>query len=166
VSCKYRLPGDERDEKGIWDAPMPKSMPRSASDGFAFLFKRSMKAVTAMANVGGFAKLGTCVWNSCGTLYIIVCCQHWDVERLVAYLASRFRTKYLLTSNPAIFIDEINPMLENFEAIPCQTLGFTRPKRIAHLKSLSHSPMCSKWNPSSLNCNEPTDSGNVDSSYQ
>lgn len=43
-------------------------MPRSISDGpVDWALSLWMNAVTAIESVGGFAKVGTCVWNSAGT---------------------------------------------------------------------------------------------------
>jgi len=65
----YRLE-IETDEfpKGTCETPMPMSMPRSQSLGpLVLALRREIKSVTAIVSVGGFAKLGTCVWNSDGT---------------------------------------------------------------------------------------------------
>ena len=73
-----------------------------------------MKAVTAMARVGGFAKVETWVWNSFGTYRMSVRAWGYSWERETD-AATRFFAEDLFTSHPTIFINEADPILEDFQ---------------------------------------------------
>jgi hypothetical protein len=67
-----------------------------------------------MARVGGFANVGTWVWNSVGTYRMNV--RTWNRDHNGGTdTAARFFAQDLLTSHPTVFIDEVDPILQYFQ---------------------------------------------------
>jgi hypothetical protein len=76
-------------------------------------------------------------------------------------LASSFFPQDLFPGYPPVIVNQVYPVLEDLETARKVRGQITSKKIIKYLKSLSHSPMCNRWNPSSLDQSQSVTDGSV-----